>query len=78
MGADKNTMDIEPLLNCGLRLKQVVDLGTRNEVIFDIIMKNIPQYYNSLSIVPPITCDNPDDGVPSNHWVPVCYPHTDR
>ena len=39
---------------------------------------NIPQYYNSPIIVPPVPCDNPDDGVPSDHWVPVCYPHTDR
>ena len=78
MGADKNTMDIKPLLNCGLRLKQVVDIGTRNGVILDIILMNIPQYYNSPIIVPPVPCDNPDDGVPSDHWVPVCYPHTDR
>ena len=78
MGADKNTMDIKPLLNCGLRLKQVVDIGTRNWVILDIILMNIPQYYNSPIIVPPVPCDNPDDGVPSDHWVPVCYPHTDR
>ena len=28
--------------------------------------------------IPPVPCDNPDDGVPSDHWVPVCYPHTDR
>ena len=23
-------------------------------------------------------CDNPNNGVPSDHWVPVCYPHIDR
>ena len=78
LGADKNSMDIQPLLNCGLRLKQVVDLGTRNGVILDIILMSIPQLYNSPIIVPPVPCDNPSDGVPSDHWVPVCYPHTDR
>ena len=78
MGADKNSMDISPLLNCGLRLKQVVDIGTRNGVILDIILMNIPQLYNSPIIAPPVPCDNPDDGVPSDHWVPVCYPYTDR
>ena len=78
MGADKNSMDIKPLLSCGLRLKQIVDLGTRNGVILDIIITNIPQYFNSPVIVPPVPCDNPEDGVPSDHWVPVCYPHTDR
>ena len=35
MGADKNKMDIKLLLNCGLRLKQLVDVGTRNGVILD-------------------------------------------
>ena len=78
LGADKNSMDIKPLLNCGLRLKQVVDLGTRNGVILDIILMSIPQLYNSPIIVPPVPCDNRSDGVPSDHWVPVCYPHTDR
>ena len=78
MGADRNSMDIKPLLNCGLRLKQLVDLGTRNGVTLDIWITNIPQYFNSPVIVPPVPCDNPEDGVPSDHWVPVCYPHTDR
>ena len=44
----------------------------------DILITNVPQYFNSPVIVPPVPCDNPDDGVPSDHWVPVCYPHTDR
>ena len=78
MGADKNSMDIRPLLNCGLKLKQLVDLGTRNGQILDILITNIPQFFNSPIIIPPVPCDNPDDGVASDHWVPVCYPHTDR
>ena len=78
MGADKNMMDIKPLLSCGLRLKQLVDLPTRHGKTLDILITNIPQYYNSPIIVPPVPCDNPNDGVPSDHWVPVCYPHTDR
>ena len=41
-------------------------------------MMSTPQYYNSPVVVPPVPCDNPTDGVPSDHWVPVCYPHTDR
>ena len=39
---------------------------------------NIPQYFNSPIIVPPVPCDDPTAGVPSNNSVPVCYPHTDR
>ena len=52
MGADRNSMDIKPLLNCGLRLKQLVDVGTRNGKILDILITNIPQYFNSPIIVP--------------------------
>ena len=36
LGADKNDMDIRPILNCGLRLKQVVDLPARQGKIIDI------------------------------------------
>ena len=43
IGADKNSMDIKPILNCGLRLRQVVDLPTRNGKILDIIILDIPQ-----------------------------------
>ena len=78
MGADKNSMNIQPLLNCGLKLKQIVDIGTRQGKILDILITNIPQYYNSPILIPPVPCDDPNGGVPSDHWVPVCYPHTDK
>ena len=78
LGADKNNLNIRPLLNCGLKLRQVVDLPTRKGVILDIILINIPQFYNAPIIVPPVPCDNPADGVPSDHSVPVCVPHSDR
>ena len=42
MGADKNNMDITPILNCGLRLRQVVDLPTRKGKILDILIMNTP------------------------------------
>ena len=78
MGADKNSMNIQPLLNCGLKLKQIVDIGTRQGKILDVLITNIPQYYNSPVLIPPVPCDDPSSGVPSDHWVPVCYPHTDK
>ena len=78
LGADKNDMDIRPILNCGLRLRQVVDKGTRNGVILDIIIMNLSGLYNSPIISPPIQPDNPNKGKPSDHSVPVCTPHTDR
>ena len=52
LGADRNYMDIKPILNCGLRLKQVVDKSTRQGAILDIIIMNINCYYNSPVIAP--------------------------
>ena len=78
MGADKNSMDISPLLNCGLRLRQVVDKPTRNGSILDIIIMNLTSFYNSPIIDPPINPDDPTQAKPSDHSVPVCTPHTDR
>ena len=39
---------------------------------------NVPHLYNSPIIIPPVPCDDPTSGQPSDHSVPVCYPHTDR
>jgi hypothetical protein len=78
MGADKNNMDITPILNCGLRLRQVVDLPTRKGKILDILIMNTPELHKSPVIVPPVPCDVTTSGVPSDHSVPVCVPHTDR
>ena len=71
-------MDIRPVLNCGLRLKQCVDKATRQGSILDIILMNLYSYYNSPIIAPPVQPDDPSKGKPSDHWVPVCVPHTDR
>ena len=78
LGADRNYMNIQPILNCGLRLRQVVDQNTRQGSILDIIIMNLFCHYNSPVIVPPIKPDDPTKGKPSDHWVPVCTPHTDR
>ena len=78
IGGDKNYMNISPVLNCGLRLKQCNDKATRQGVILDIIITNLYPYYNSPTLAPPIQPDNPDMGKPSDHWVPICTPHTDR
>ena len=60
LGADKNYMNISPILNCGLRLKQCNDKATRQGAILDIIITNLYSYYNSPTLVPPIQHDNPD------------------
>ena len=39
LGADKNDMDISPILNCGLKLRQIVDQNTcKNKILNVIIM----------------------------------------
>ena len=78
MGADKNSMNIAPLLNCGLRLKQLVDQPTINGKILDVLITNLSRFYNSPIIAPPIDPDDPENAKPSNHSVPVSLPHTDR
>ena len=79
LGADKNYMDIRPLLSCGLRLRQLVDQCTRQDAILDIIvMNNLSRYYKSPVIAPPLQPDDPTKAKPSDHSVPVCVPHTDR
>ena len=44
LGADKNSMDITPILNCGLKLRQVVDKNTRKGKIIDVIIMNTSGY----------------------------------
>ena len=78
IGADKNSMDIRPILSCGLRLRQVVDLSTRQGEVLDIIIMNLSSYYKSPIIAPPLQPDDPKKAKPSDHSVPVCAPHTDR
>ena len=70
-------MNISPLLDCGLKMKQMVDKPTINGKILDVLITNLSGYYNSPVIAPPITADDPLTGKPSDHSVPVCSPHTD-
>ena len=39
---------------------------------------NLSSYFNTPIIAPPICPDDPSNGKPSDHSVPVCTPHTDR
>ena len=78
LGADKNDMNISPILCCGLKLRQIVDKCTRKQKILDILIMNTSGYYKSPIIAPPIQPDDPLRAQPSDHSVPVCVPHTDR
>ena len=78
IGADKNYMDIRPILTCGLRLRQIVDKPTRQGQILDVLITNLSGLYNTPYIAPPLQPDDPSAGRPSDHSVPVAAPHTDR
>ena len=78
MGADINSMDIRPILNCGLKLKNIVTEPTINGKILDVIFTNLGSYYNCPVITAPLLPDNPDTAQPSDHFVPVATPHTDK
>ena len=77
LGGDRNSMDISPILNCGLKLRNVVDKFTHGSKILDIIIMNTASFYNSPIIAPAINPDDVTTGKPSDHSVPVCTPHTD-
>ena len=78
IGADKNYMDIRPILTSGLRLRQIVDKPTRQGQILDVLITNLSGLYNTPYIAPPLQPDDPSAGRPSDHSVPVAAPHTDR
>ena len=78
LGSDRNDMDISPILSCGLKLHQIVTQRTRGRKTLDILITNLGRYYKTPKICPPLEVDNPLTGKPSDHSVPVCYPHKDR
>ena len=77
VGGDKTKMDVSSLLNTNLKLKQVVSLPTRKLEILDVLLTNLFPFYNAPVIIPPVQPDVPGQGVPSDHSVPLCVPHTD-
>ena len=74
LGADKNSMDIRPTLNCG----QVVTKSIRQGQILDVKIMNLSGPYKTPIISPPLQPDDPNTAKPSDHSIPVCFPHTDR
>ena len=41
LGADINSMNISSILNCGLKLRQIVDKNTRGRKVIDVIITNL-------------------------------------
>ena len=75
-GGDRNCYNVSPVINAipGLQnLQQLPTLGAKN---LDILLSNMGRYYSEVTVVPPVNCDNPNRGVPSDHSVPIIFPLT--
>ena len=69
-------MSISPLLTGLPRLKQLVTEATCNGKVLDVLLTNLHMYYSVPVIVPPVPADNPAQGKPSDHSVPLAKPHS--
>ena len=74
IGGDKNEWKIGPLIASLPRLKQIVSLATCNLKTLDVLLTNLWQWYSVPVVVPPVPCDDPTKGVPSDHSTPIAYP----
>ena len=76
IGGDRNEMSISPLLTGLPRLNQLVTEATCNGNVLDVLLTNLHEYYSVPEIVLPVPADNPLQGKPSDHSVPLATPHT--
>ena len=74
IGGDRNEMSISPLLTGLPRLRQLVTKPTCNGEILDVLLTNLHEFYNLPVIIPPVAADNPSQGKPSDHSVPMAVP----
>ena len=74
IGGDRNEMSISPLLTGLPRLRQLVTKPTCNGKILDVLLTNLHEFYNLPVIIPPVAADNPSQGKPSDHSVPMAVP----
>ena len=74
MGADRNDRNIASLLMGIPRVKQIVTEKTYKDKTHDIIITNLHQFYLPPVVVPPVAPDDPKNGVPSDHWMPIATP----
>ena len=76
IGGDRNEMSISPLLTALPKVKQLVSKATCNGKVLDVLLTNLHEFYCVPEIVPPVPADNPLQGKPSDHSVPVAKPHS--
>ena len=76
IAGDRNNVSIERLQAIDHSLKQIVLKPTRKLKTLDVILTNMHRFYNEPIIVPPVQPDDVNNGVPSDHSVPVASART--
>ena len=75
VGGDRNCYNIGPILAGGIpRLQNIQQLPTLGGKSLDILLTNLGPFYAKPEIIPPVECDDPRKGVPSDHLIPIVYP----
>ena len=76
IGADKNELKIEAILNLNNSLKQCVDKPTRLNppAIIDILVTDLHQFYQKPICDDPLEADDDKSGSPSDHFMVVMEP----
>ena len=67
ISGDRNSIDIQSLLNIEPTLRQMVKNPTRGAKILDVILSNLHCFYDDPLIVPPIQPESVNKGTPSGH-----------
>lgn len=75
-GGDRNCLNISPILAAIPRMQNVQQLPTLKGKNLDVLLTTMAPFYSTPIIVPPVMCDDPNKGVPSDHSTPVLYPVT--
>ena len=57
-------------------LKQLVTKATCNGTVLDVLLTKLHEFYSVPEIVNPVPADNPQQGKPSEHSVPLATPMT--
>ena len=75
-GGDRNCLNISPILAAIPRMQNVQQLPTLKGKNLDVLLTTMAPYDALPIIVPHVSCDNPNKGVPSDHSMPFIYPVT--
>ena len=73
-GGDRNCLNLAPILAAIPHLLNIQPLPTHGRKNLDVLLSTMGQYYAQPLVFQPVGTDDPNQGVPSDHMVPVVYP----